>query len=121
MRFAPLTRWYWIVAGSASQVYSSAAVAYVPISDATYLAWLAAGNTPTAIASEQDLWDTLALAGINIPASAHVSDEANDGRISQLDIVSFKVLFNHENRIRVLESKQPITVAQFKAGIRALL
>jgi len=32
-----------------------------------------------------------------------------------------KVLLNHENRIRALESKTPVTMAQFKAGVKALL
>lgn len=32
-----------------------------------------------------------------------------------------KVLLNHENRIRALEAKAPITMAQFKTGVKALL
>ena len=45
-------QWYWVVNASTTQVYSSAAAAYVAVSDATYTAWLAAGNQPTPIASE---------------------------------------------------------------------
>jgi len=41
------SNWYWAVGGSASQVWASAAAAYVPTCDATYAAWLAAGNAPT--------------------------------------------------------------------------
>jgi hypothetical protein len=37
------------------------------------------------------------------------------------DIISLKVAFNHENRIRVLEGKAAITLAQFKTAVRALL
>jgi hypothetical protein len=32
----------------------------------------------------------------------------------------FHVAFNHENRIRVLEGKQPVTKEQFKAALTAL-
>jgi hypothetical protein len=51
--------WYWIVAGSASQVWSSASCSYVPITDAAYTAWLAAGMQPTMIASAGELHDVL--------------------------------------------------------------
>lgn len=44
--------WYWNVNDSSSQVYSSAAVAYVALTNTTYMAWLTEGNTPTTIASE---------------------------------------------------------------------
>lgn len=47
--------WYWIVAGSTTQVYSSASASYVPVTDATYEAWLAAGNLPTKIDTEANL------------------------------------------------------------------
>lgn len=47
--------WYWIVAGSTTEVYSSAAAEYVSVTDATYEAWLAAGNIPTKIDSEESL------------------------------------------------------------------
>ena len=42
--------WYWVVDGSTTQVWSSAAFDYVPVSDAGYCqAWLADGNAPTKI------------------------------------------------------------------------
>ena len=47
--------WYWVVGGSTTQVYSSAAVAYVPVSNSTYEAWLSAGNLPTKIDTEDNL------------------------------------------------------------------
>ena len=47
--------WYWAVGGSTTQVYSSAGTAYVPIADATYEAWLAAGGMPTIIDTEANL------------------------------------------------------------------
>jgi len=48
-------------------------------------------------------------------------DADKDIQINDLDIVAFKVLFNHENRIRALENKAAITATQFKTGVKALL
>lgn len=47
--------WYWIVAGSTEQVYSSASSSYVPVTDAIYETWLAAGNIPTKISANDML------------------------------------------------------------------
>lgn len=41
-------------------------------------------------------------------------------KIDRMDILMLKVLLNHENRIRTLESKAPITMAQLKAALRIL-
>lgn len=48
-------------------------------------------------------------------------DGAVDGYFGGIDRVQFQMLFNHENRIRVLESRPQITLAQFKAAIKAML
>jgi hypothetical protein len=40
---------------------------------------------------------------------------------SAVDLVELRLMFNHENRIRALEAKQPITQPQFLAAISALL
>ena len=53
------TNWYWAVAGNASVVWSSASLGYVPTTDATYTAWLAAGNSPTSIASAAELYQVM--------------------------------------------------------------
>ncbi len=47
-------------------------------------------------------------------------DAEKDAAISNVDVVQFKLAFNHENRIRVLEGKPQITVAQFKAAWKAV-
>jgi hypothetical protein len=54
------SKWYWIVAGDEMRVWSSAAVAYVPATDAGYTAWLAEGNMATRIVSEAELQEVLA-------------------------------------------------------------
>lgn len=47
--------WYWVVADDTSRAWSSAGAAYAPATDATYAAWLAAGNSATRIDNEADL------------------------------------------------------------------
>lgn len=51
--------WYWVVAGSVTHVYSSAAEDYVLVSDSTYLAWVAVGGEPTPISTEALLYEVL--------------------------------------------------------------
>lgn len=41
--------------------------------------------------------------------------------LRQWDNVSLQIAFNHENRIRALEGKATITVAQFKTAVKNLL
>jgi hypothetical protein len=53
--------WYWVVGSSNSEVYSSATNTYVSIADATYVAWLANGNSPSRIFNEVELWGALAV------------------------------------------------------------
>jgi hypothetical protein len=54
------TNWYWVVAGNSTTVWSSAALAYVPLANSTYVAWLAAGNVATHINSTSDLYGVMA-------------------------------------------------------------
>lgn len=37
------------------------------------------------------------------------------------DVITLKIAFNHENRIRALEGKAAITAAQFKAAVKTLI
>lgn len=52
--------WYWVVGGDQSQVWSSAAAAYVLATDETFVAWCGGGGCPTSIISELELRDVLA-------------------------------------------------------------
>lgn len=52
--------WYWIVAGNESQVYSSAAAAYVAATDPAYVEWIDDGGMVTRIATEAELRDVFA-------------------------------------------------------------
>jgi len=112
---------YWIVTGSATQVFASASGDYVPVVDATYQAWLAAGNTPSRIVSEAELGEVLAQHDIE-PVAANLLDEYKGSLVDRLPVkVLLKVLFNHENRIRVLDGQPTITQAQFKNALKSLL
>ncbi len=51
--------WYWIVGGDDTQVWSSAAAAYVPAGNATYQEWRSRDGRPTRIASEAELAEVL--------------------------------------------------------------
>lgn len=48
-------------------------------------------------------------------------DATKGAMVDAMDALAFKVLFNHENRIRMLESKQAVTTAQFRTALKALL
>ena len=48
-----------------------------------------------------------------------LSDSRDDFLADNEDTLQFKVLFNHENRVRVLESKAPLTPTQFRAALKA--
>ena len=55
---------YWAVAGDTTEVWSSAQVAYVPLDDPAYLAWLEAGHAAIEIASEDELSKMLTDIGL---------------------------------------------------------
>jgi hypothetical protein len=44
-----------------------------------------------------------------------------NARLNTIDSLQFLVLFEMENRLRVLESKAPITAAQYRAALKARL
>jgi len=113
--------WYWIVGGDTSRVYSSRIGNYVSPDNATYVAWLAAGGVTTRILNADELAEVLANASVR-PAQADLLDRFKDSQAGKLTIeLVAKVLFNHENRVRVVEGKQPITANQFKAALKAML
>ena len=48
-------------------------------------------------------------------------DADKQAYVDNVDMLVFKVLFNHENRIRALESKAAITAQQFKTALLGML
>lgn len=111
----PIEDSYVQIGADATRFWATARVAYVPAGDAAMAAWLGTGRTVVTVGSEADLNQTLAGLGLGELAPANVLDT-----VRGLDPILAKIAFNHENRIRALEAKAPITVAQFKAAIRAL-
>jgi len=121
MNFYNPANWYWIVAGSTTQVFSSAVGDYVPVDNATYLAWLAAGNQPTRIVSEAELGDVLAPLQLR-PVAANVLDGYKESQANKLTVeVIAKVLFRLTNDVRVLQGKSELTANQFKNFLKGLM
>jgi hypothetical protein len=58
------SNWFWIVAGNATQVYSSRRAETVSATDDTYQAWLASGGTPTRIDTMDSLIEVLRAANV---------------------------------------------------------
>src|SRR5689334_22083647 len=109
--FNPL-KGYWIVAGAVDKVFSTAVGDYVPISDPTYVAWLATGLKPRKTPSETTLANVLTRYSLR-PVNASVLAAYQTAKASALDQIQFRMLFNHENRIRALNSQAPMTQQQF--------
>lgn len=65
--------------------------------------------------------DTYTVASLTAQEISDAKDAAVNSLNGSLYSALAKVLLNHENRIRALESKGPVTMAQFKGGVKALL
>lgn len=48
-------------------------------------------------------------------------DANKAAKVSAVDALQFKVMFDIENRVRVLEGKQPVTAAQYRNALKAVL
>ena len=107
---------YWQIGSDATRFWSTAQKAYVVPANPGLVAWLASGRTVIAATSETALSETLADLGLGELAPTNTRDQ-----IHGLDPLLLKIAFNHENRIRVLEGKAALTLAQFKAVLRVLL
>jgi hypothetical protein len=113
--------WYWIVAGDETRVFSSKTGDYVLPNAPGYVTWLSSGNVPTRIASEAELGEVLAPHAIR-PVRATVLDAYKDSQAAKLTVETVaKVAFNHENRIRVLEGRQPVNANQFRQALKDLM
>lgn len=113
--------WYWTVAGDTTKVFSSAAGDYVPVTDATYVAWQADGTRATPIDTEANLGAVLAPYLLR-PVHVNVLDGYTGYQADEvLQKLVFKILFNHENRIRALEGKASISPAQARAVVKGLM
>lgn len=122
------SNWYWYVGGDQTKAYSSATGDYVLATDPTFQAWLAAGNLPTKVDAEAGLGVVLANSLVR-PVNASILDSYKDALASTVVLQTiFKILFNHENRIRAIEtnlglngSPPQLTANQAKAAVKALM
>lgn len=115
-----LPNWYWIVGGSNTQVYSTAAGDYVAATDPTYQSWLSNGNTASRVDSENNLGTLLAQYNLR-PTNTNLLAIYQGAAASGINAIILKILFNHENRIRTLASQPTITAQQFITAVASLL
>lgn len=79
------SNWFWSVAGSTSQVWSSARCSYVPVTDPAYVEWRASGCVATPIESAGSLFNVLLAAwvpgllalGLNIVSTSNPALNGN--------------------------------------------
>lgn len=66
--------------------------------------------------------DTYSIVDLTAQEMSDAKDAALGAALNgSVYAVLAKVLLNHENRIRTLEAKAPVTMAVFKTGVKALL
>lgn len=110
MSFDP-NDWYWFVGSDTTQVYSSrddgsgVSVGYVPISNLTYLEWRSRdpGNVPTSIINEDELGEVLEGAAVRPRGNGVLAGYRRRAALRALNGPGGKVLWDQENRLRVLE------------------
>lgn len=121
--------WYWTVNNDASKAYSSKLGDYVPSNDPTFAAWLADGNKPIQMPDEIEMGRLMDAVDVSTkPIAPGVLDGFKDTQASNIiNSKIFRILFQHENRIRALErsaglsSAPDLTPAQAKAAIKQLM
>ena len=118
--------WYFYVGGDKTQAYSTASGTFVPSTDPGLQAWMADGTQPNMVDTKLGLGATLAnLEGATDqlrPTDATILDGYQTAQAKPMtELAIFKVLFNHENRIRVLEARPQLTPAQFKVLLKQLM
>lgn len=127
MIYNPLN-WYWVVGNSTTQVYSSAVGDFVSVNDPIYQAWLKR-NQPTTIDSDANLGQVLAQNNSLRPKPAGILDGYTTAMAGNIVVQAiFKILFNHENRLRAIErnltlngSPPALTAQQAVAAVKALM
>lgn len=113
--------WYWIVGGDQTRAFSSQIGDYVVSGDATFQSWKADGTLPTLIENETNLGSVLSVYQLR-PTNAGVLAGYTNALADAVQAnVIFRILFNHENRIRTGAGQATITAAQFRTAIQALM
>lgn len=113
----PISQRYWKVLDSspATQVYSSASAAFVPLNDPDYIA---SGSKAFKINTLTDLKGVFAA---QFPAGLPAGDTtAIDNEWNALPPGAKKLLFFLFNQVRVLKNQTPLTLAAFIVAYRQL-
>lgn len=118
--FDPKNGYYQLRTGT-TQVFSSARGQFVGVTDAAYQSWLAEGNFVIPVDSAQEIGAALATFLVR-PSDATVLDGYIGTQADKvLTKLEFKIAFNHESRLRALEGKAPLTVAQARNFVKGLM
>jgi hypothetical protein len=87
--------WFWIVDGDETELWSSAAGAYVDASDSAYLAFLASGGAATRVANAFELDQVLRQHGMTVGRS-FTAEEALDA-VGRIDMPRLKAALGRED------------------------
>lgn len=60
-------------------------------------------------------------AWLKVSLTAQEISDTKDAKISSIDLLQFQIMFDMENRVRVLEGKAAVTAAQYRAALKARL
>jgi hypothetical protein len=76
---------------------------------------------PTVTIGETEVTTSYSVRDKTAQELADEADAAKEDRLKSVDLFVLKTLCDHESRIRVLEGKSEITLAQCRAAIKATL
>lgn len=120
--------WYFFVDGNQTQVFHTGRGIFVPVADAAYIAWLGQPDHETTGVSLASLGVALAQFSIR-PTEPTVLDSYTGVQAAGiLKHAAFKIVFNHENRLRAIEralslngSPANLTAGQASAVVKGLM
>lgn len=121
MQIYDAASWYWYVGGDTANAFSSAVGTFVPAADPTFAAWLAAGNTPTAIDTAANLGQVLAQALVRPTDAAVLAGYTSSQAKDIVDTPSFKVIFYLLGQVASLQGTPAPTAANAVSAMQALL
>jgi hypothetical protein len=99
-------------------------IAWLPAPEVSPPAYDAATQVlsgPTVTIGEAEVTTSYSVRDKTAQELADEADAAKEARLNSVDLFVLKTLCDHESRIRVLEGKSAITLAQCRAAIKATL
>lgn len=113
--------WYYKLRSESERVFSSKRGVFVPITDEAFEAWKTLGNSPVPVDSAAEIGAALALFRVRSTEQSVLDGYTEAHAETVIFKLMFKVVFNHENRIRALEGKAPVTASQARTAMKALM